>query len=238
MMRATPTASLVGATAILLALSTSCSSSSTPASGALSPSTTGTQATNRAGGTSGPATTASTAPSRPASTGGTPSPQGAPPATEFNPPGDIPDNQVFVDYQVPGSTVHIKVPEGWSRSSSRGTTTFTDHYNSIAIEVVPRAKPPTVTTAQQVDVPQLRRTAAAFAHGSVSAQQRQHGKAVLLTYFLDSAPSPVTGKVVRDAAERYEFWHRGQEAVLTLTGPKGADNVDPWRLVSDSLRWG
>jgi hypothetical protein len=25
--------------------------------------------------------------------------------------------------------------------------------------------------------------------------------------------------------------------VLTLSGPKGADNVDPWRIVSDSLKW-
>jgi hypothetical protein len=44
--------------------------------------------------------------------------------------------------------------------------------------------------------------------------------------------------VVRDAAQRYLFWHDGQQAVLTLTGPKNADNVDPWRLVSNSLRWG
>ena len=42
---------------------------------------------------------------------------------------------------------------------------------------------------------------------------------------------------IRDAVERYSFWHNGIEAVLTLSGPKGADNVDPWRIVSDSLKW-
>ena len=42
---------------------------------------------------------------------------------------------------------------------------------------------------------------------------------------------------MREAVERYAFWHDGQEAVLTLSGPKGADNVDPWRIVTDSLRW-
>jgi hypothetical protein len=31
--------------------------------------------------------------------------------------------------------------------------------------------------------------------------------------------------------------HDGREVVLTLSGPKGADNVDPWRIVTDSLRW-
>jgi hypothetical protein len=37
--------------------------------------------------------------------------------------------------------------------------------------------------------------------------------------------------------ERYEFWRAGREVVLTLAGPVDADNVDPWRTVSDSLRW-
>lgn len=231
-MRANQTRGIIGGTAILLALTTSCSSTSTTSS--VPPS----QDTNS------PSTSASGSPASPAPASGTKSPQTAaspqvsPAATEFNPPGDIPDNQIYVDYKAAGSAVHIKVPEGWSRSSSGGTTTFTDHYNSIAIEVVPSAKPPSVTTAERTDVPRLRKTVAAFAHGTISSIQRQHGTAVLMTYYLDSAPSPVTGKVVRDVAERYEFWQHGQEAILTLTGPKGADNVDPWRLVSDSLRWG
>ncbi|MGO4258663.1 hypothetical protein [Marmoricola sp. RAF53] len=158
-------------------------------------------------------------------------------ATEFNPPGDIPDNQVFVDYRPPGSTVHIKVPEGWPRSTTHGVTTFTDHYNSIAIQTVPMATAPTPASARRSEVPSLRSSVSKFTLQQVSAIKRQHGPAVLVTYLLDSAPNQVSGKVVRDAAERYEFWHAGQEAVLTLTGPKGADNVDPWRLVSDSLHW-
>jgi len=47
----------------------------------------------------------------------------------------------------------------------------------------------------------------------------------------------VTGKVVRDDVERYEFWRGGTEAVLTLSGAAGSDNVDPWRLVTDSFTW-
>jgi hypothetical protein len=34
------------------------------------------------------------------------------------------------------------------------------------------------------------------------------------------------------------FTRGGRTAVLTLSGPRGADNVDPWRIVTDSLRWG
>jgi hypothetical protein len=35
-------------------------------------------------------------------------------APEKNPPGDIPDNQVFVEYRSPLGFA-IKVPEGWAR---------------------------------------------------------------------------------------------------------------------------
>lgn len=159
------------------------------------------------------------------------------PATEFRPPGDIPDNQVFIDYRVPGSTVHIKIPEGWARASAGGATTFTDSLNSISIQIVKQSKPPTVASAMRDDVAQLRKTTSKFSRGTVSAIQRSGGQPVLITYYVDSAQDLVTGKVVRDAVERYLFWHNGQEAILTLTGPKTADNVDPWRIVSDSLRW-
>ena len=54
---------------------------------------------------------------------------------------------------------------------------------------------------------------------------------------VDAPADPVTGKVVHDAVERYEFWRAGTEAILTLSGPVGADNVDPWRIVTDSFRW-
>jgi len=60
---------------------------------------------------------------------------------------------------------------------------------------------------------------------------------ILLTYQGDSTPDQVTGKVVRDAFERYTFSRAGKRIDLTLSGPTNADNVDPWRIVSDSLRW-
>jgi hypothetical protein len=47
----------------------------------------------------------------------------------------------------------------------------------------------------------------------------------------------VTGKVFRDAVERYEFYRNGTETVVILAGPTGADNVDPWRTVTNSFRW-
>ncbi len=161
----------------------------------------------------------------------------APHATEFNPPGDIPDDAVFVDHAVPGSQVHFTVPEGWAKATSGDVTTFTDKYNSVSIEVRQLATAPTVASAKKVDLAELQSTVPHYAPGEVTLVTRAHGTAVHITYLLDSAPNPVTDKVVRDVAERFEFWHAGEEAILTLTGPEHADNVDPWQIVSDSLQW-
>jgi hypothetical protein len=158
-------------------------------------------------------------------------------ATEFNPPGDIPDNAVFVDHAAPGSHVHFTVPEGWAKSTQGPVTTYTDKYNSISIEVRQRPSAPTVASAKAEDVPELQQSTANFQLQGVEMVSRQHGAAVHLTYLADSAPNPVTDKVVRDAVERFDYWHQGQEAILTLAGPNGADNVDPWQTVSDSLQW-
>ncbi|MEP6526665.1 MAG: hypothetical protein ABJA86_05825 [Nocardioidaceae bacterium] len=196
------------------------------------------------GGSSGPANSPTrvetSAAGSNASSSGTPSTPGTPssaPATEFNPPGDIPDNQVFIPYVAPGGAVRIKVPEGWARSTTGGVTTFTDKLNSVSIEVVTSATAPTLDSVRRREVPQLRSSVSKFALGHISMVSRKAGSAVLVTYQQDSKPDPVTGKVVRDAVERFDFWRAGKEAVLTLSGPVGADNVDPWQIVSDSLHW-
>ena len=57
-----------------------------------------------------------------------------------------------------------------------------------------------------------------------------------ITYFGDSQPNPVTGKVGTLAFERYDFSHHGREVVVLVSSPKGSDNVDPWRKVTTSLK--
>jgi hypothetical protein len=182
------------------------------------PSTTGTSQTGGAGGgkSSSPATGA--------------------PATEFNPPGDIPDNQVYVAYTAPGGAVRLKVPEGWGRTTHGRTTTFSDKLNSIAIAVKPSPTGPTVASARQEGTT-MSSTTRTFKLTAIRSIRKPAGTAVELLYTVDSPVNTVTGKVVRNAVERFEFWRSGTLATLTFTGPANADNVDPWRLVSDSLRW-
>ncbi|MEV6837095.1 hypothetical protein AB0N17_21720 [Streptomyces sp. NPDC051133] len=163
-----------------------------------------------------------------------------PAPTESNPPGDIPDNQVYVSFQptdgiFTGFT--LKVPEGWARTSQGGTTTFTDKLNTVKITAVSASGAPTAGSVTRTVIPRLRAQVPKFASPRASEVTRHAGRVVLLTYQGDSAKDPVTGKVVRDAFERYAFYRAGHEVDLTLSGPVKADNVDPWRIVSDSFTW-
>jgi hypothetical protein len=159
-----------------------------------------------------------------------------PNAAEVSPAGDIPDNQVFVAYSPPGAGYQVKVPEGWSRASQGGAITFTDKLNSIQLDSTTASTAPTVADGQ-AELKQLANTVPGFKPGDVTTVKRSAGTALLITYTGNGAPDPVTGKVVPNAFERYEFFHNGRLATLTLSGPVGADNVDPWMIVTDSLQW-
>lgn len=157
--------------------------------------------------------------------------------TESNPPGDIPDNQAYVAYRPTGATVSVKVPEGWARSVTGSTTAFSDKLNRIEIVTSQAATAPSTSDVASQDVARLKSSAPSFLLGKVSSVSRPAGNAVLLTYQIDSAPDPVTGKVVRDAVQRYSFYRNGTRLDLSLIGPVNADNVDPWRIVSSSVAW-
>lgn len=159
------------------------------------------------------------------------------PAAESNPPGDIPDDQAFVPFSPPSGLFTVSVPEGWARRDEGPASTFTDKLNSVRIETVEAAVAPDVASAIAVEVPALQATARNYTAGDVTTVSRTAGDAILITYGADGAPDPVTGKTVTNSVERYEFWQAGQEVILTLSGPTGADNVDPWLTVTNSFAW-
>jgi hypothetical protein len=146
-----------------------------------------------------------------------------PNAPEAQTNGDIPDNQAYVRYAPPGGGYSVKVPEGWARTAAAGAVTFTDKLNSIRMEAGAASGARTAPSgAQQV---------------KVTTVQRKAGTATEVAYLAQSQPDAVTGKTRTNAVERYTFPHKGRAVVLTLSGPKGADNVDPWRIVTDSLQF-
>jgi hypothetical protein len=158
-------------------------------------------------------------------------------APEVNPAGDIPDNQAYVAYAPRGGGFTVKVPEGWSRSASAGGVVFTDKLNTIRVETKAAQAPLSARDARQTELPKLASSVSGFRPGDVSTVARKAGTAVRITYLAKAKPDPVTGKTGQDAVERYVFFHNGEDVILTLSGPKGADNVDPWKIVTDSVTW-
>jgi hypothetical protein len=178
-------------------------------------------------------TSASTASTQPPTTAKGVNPN----AKEVNEAGDIPDNQVFVDYTPPSGRFTVTVPEGWARSESDRTVTFTDKLNSVRLETVATPTAPTLASVTNSDLPPIRAASSHFEAGTVKVVTRRGGSAVLATYRADAPPNPVTGKVVHDDVERYAFWQNGTALIITLSCPQGADNVDPWRIITDSFQW-
>lgn len=205
----------------------------TAAVGALAVTLVASACSGAGGGAAGSTATPGTAAAATGS-GATPA---RPAVTESNPPGDIPDNQAYVPYTLAGTTVSVKVPEGWARTATGHSTTFSDKLNQVTIAVTTPATAPTAGTVRAHDIPILQGQLPKFAAGSVTTVQRAGQSVIRLTYQADSAPNPVTGKVVRDAFERYVYYRSGERVDLTLSGPSTADNVDPWTIVSNSLRW-
>ena len=150
--------------------------------------------------------------------------------------GDIPDTQAFVAFTAPDGSFTVEIPEGWARTDSPGGVTFSDNFNSVAVESR-TGTAPTVESVRSTELPAMAAADASLNSADVATVDRAAGQAILTTFQRNSAPNPVTGKIVPQAVERYEFFRTGHTVVLTLAGPVGADNVDPWRKVTDSFRW-
>lgn len=157
--------------------------------------------------------------------------------SETNPAGDIPDSQVYVPFTLPDGSFTVSVPEGWSRSTDGNATVFTDKTNTVRLESLAQPTAPTVQSVKTQVVPAIAAATPGYQPGSVSMVQRDAGPAVLATYQATSPPNGVIDKLITDAVQRYEFWHAGRTAIITVSGPVGADNVDPWSTITNSVVW-
>jgi hypothetical protein len=207
------------AAAGLVAVLAACGGSGAPAGNTGAP----------AGNTGTPAAAGSSAPA-----GGT---SQAPVPAESNPPGDIPDTTVYVPYQSAAGHLMLKVPEGWSRQAASATSTFTSNLNSISVAWMSLAAAPTVSSARATTVPALQAGALAFRLQAVRAVSLAAGPAIEIIYQVNSPPNAVTGRQYRLVIERFELYRNGRAAVVALSSAVGSDNVDPWRIVSQSFRW-
>jgi hypothetical protein len=154
---------------------------------------------------------------------------------ESNPPGDIPDNLAFVPYRNASGGYSFTHPEGWAQTGKGTRVQFTDKLNGVAVEVSPASQAPSVASAKSSEVPQLQSSVPAFELRSVSAVTVPAGPGVRIVFRRNSEPDPVTGKVYRDEVEEYLVFNNGTQVTMDLFGPVGADNVDAYRTMSQSL---
>lgn len=155
---------------------------------------------------------------------------------EKNPPGDIPDSQVFIDYTSPQGFT-MKVPEGWARSDRADGASFIDKLDGVVVSASKAASAPTVESVKANSVPGLEKAERAVKVTAVKEVKLPAGPAIRIVYTSNSEPNAVTNKQIRLENERYIYFKDGKLVTLELYAPKGADNVDQWQLMSNSFKW-
>lgn len=156
-------------------------------------------------------------------------------APEKNPPGDIPDSQVFIVYAADGYA--LKVPEGWARTVTEPNVSFTSKLDGVSVTLTPAATAPTLDWVKAQYVPDLIKAGRAVEVKGISVETLPGGPAIRIDYTSNSEPNAVTMKQIRLENARYLFFKAGALAALDLYAPAGADNVDQWELISRSFEW-
>jgi hypothetical protein len=149
--------------------------------------------------------------------------------------GDIPDNQNFLVYRDKRVGFSIKYPEGWSQKKSGDGISFQDKNNLVRV-AVRKGGAPTVASVRG-DLKKLSASSPTLKPQTPKPISLKAGPAIKVTYTTTSAPNPVTGKRVVLMVDRYELARKGRVAVIDLGTPTGVDNVDAYRLMSQSFTW-
>jgi hypothetical protein len=149
--------------------------------------------------------------------------------------GDIPDNQVFLTFRDRAAGFSLRYPEGWAQRGSGNAVTFQDKNNVIRV-VVRRGSVPT-PAAVAAELASERAAQPSLSYAPAATVMVAGAPVVKVRYSTVSAPNPVTGKSVQLLVDRYVYAHGGKVATLDLGTARGVDNVDAYRMISESFRW-
>jgi hypothetical protein len=149
--------------------------------------------------------------------------------------GDIPDNQNFLVFKDPSAGFSMKYPEGWAQKKAAGGITFRDKNNLVRVDVHKGTAP--TAASVKAELSRLGAGNPSFKAQPPTPIKLRAGTAIKVTYTTESAPNSVTGKRVTLMVDRYELASSGKVAVIDLGTPAGVDNVDAYRLMSQSFTW-
>jgi hypothetical protein len=151
--------------------------------------------------------------------------------------GDIPDNQQFLSYRRNGPAGYsISYPQGWARSGNGDRVIFQDKSNTVTINLASGAHPTSASVSAE-----LKQEAAAdpcLQAGQPQATTAGPNQVIKVTYTTEGQKSPVTGQRPKITVDRYVYFKGGTVATVDLATPVGVDNVDAYRMISESFRWG
>ena len=150
--------------------------------------------------------------------------------------GDIPDNQQFLTFKNPSAGYSILYPQGWARKGSGTDVMFSDKDNSVEVKIASGGKP-TVSSVSS----ELKKEASAdptLKPGTPQAVNVGGSPAIHMLYHVQGPPDPVTGKKPTLMVDRYELANKGRVATVNESTPVGVDNVDAYRKIVQSFRWG
>jgi hypothetical protein len=149
--------------------------------------------------------------------------------------GDVPDNAVFLTYRDPAAGFSIQYVEGWQVTRDANGVSVRDKDSSETVQI----GAPQTDVAGYVsgtDLPALRQQAG-FSLGKQDTVKVGAHYVVHLTYDIPSPPDPVTGKQVPSTVDRYYVPGPKGLAIVSLSTPKGVDNVDAFRQMIESFAW-
>jgi hypothetical protein len=149
--------------------------------------------------------------------------------------GDVPDNAVFLTYKNATPGFSIQYVEGWQVTRDAAGVTIRDKDSSEIVQVAP----PTSDVSGYVsgtDLPALRQQAG-FSLIRQDTVKVGGQSLIHLAYAIPSPPDPVTGKQVPSAVDRYYVPGANGLAIVSLSTPKGVDNVDAFRQMIESFKW-
>ncbi len=149
--------------------------------------------------------------------------------------GDIPDNQQFLTFKNRSGGYSISYPEGWARSGNGSDVTFLDKSNTVTIRVAPGAQPTPPSVAAELK--QETTTDPCLNPGHPQTTTAGPNQVVKATYTTEGQKSPVTGQRPKITVDRYVYFKGGKVATIDLATPVGVDNVDAYRMISESFRW-
>lgn len=129
------------------------------------------------------------------------------------------------------------MPEGWARREQPNDVSFSDKYNRVQVAVSSQPSAPSAASLKANEVAAMEKSPKAIRVASVTQLALPAGAAIVVHYAANSDVNPVTNKAVRLDNASYYFWKAGKLAVLTLSAPAGADNVDQWQLMAKSFTW-